>query len=597
MSEANLFQPGVARRTLRLQDYAAVGDGRSVAVIGLDGAVCWWCVPNMDSHPLLDSLLDASAGGSFTLEPTEEYRASHVYREDSNVLETTFTTSAGVVRVIDSMNSSLAGRLPWCELARRIEVLSGEVSIRASLMCGTRSGTVSPWLEKNANSAIFHVGDVLGMLRSSPNVQIVEEGDCRIVAEATLRDGERAVLAIVAGENQPLGVPSIEDIDKRIDLSDQAWRAWASGLKYDGPHRDSVRRSALALKLLLFSASGAIAAAATTSLPERIGGKKNYDYRYAWVRDASYTLHAFLWLGQVPESQAAIAWLLARLGESGAKVCFRMNGHPVPPVSEIELPGYRNSQPVLTGNAAGSQHQHGIYGDIFEAVSQFIKSGNILDETSAATLVSLANECADRWRQTDSGMWELEEKQNYTMSKISAWQALNRAVELANDGHLPAMCVPRWSRERDRIAIWVDDHCWSKSEEAYSFFPGTKRLDASIALAVRFGFPNVQRLSATVDAIRKRLANGPWVYRYSGAEKEEGAFIACTFWLVEAYATLNRKTEAIELLEEALRRINILTANMTEMIDVKSGELLGNLPQGLSYLALIHAVLSVYTDQ
>ncbi len=591
-----LFQPAQAAANLPLSDYAAIGDGRSVAIIGRDGTIAWWCVPNLDSHPLLDRLLDDKAGGCFSLQPTSAFQAVQKYRRDSNVLETTFTTESGVLRVTDSMNSSLAGRLPWSELARRIEVLSGAVSIQFKFVCGTHCDTVSPWLEAISDVAIFHVGHVLGMLRRSPNISILEEGDCGVIGEAALIKGETALVAIVAGENQPLGFPTIEDINSRIDLSDHAWRTWSDGLKYDGPHVDFVRRSALALKLLLFSPSGAIAAAATTSLPEKIGGKKNYDYRYAWVRDASYTIHAFLWLGQIPESQAALAWLLRRLGDTGSRVCFSLDGQPVPPIVSSDLPGYRESRPVVTGNLAGSQHQHGIYGDIFEAVFEFTKSGNVLDRQSATTLMTLADECADRWHEKDSGMWELEQLQHYTMSKISAWQALDRALQLADRGHLPATGVPRWSRERDRIAQWIDQHCWSEEEAAYTLYPGTRQLDSSLMLAIRFGFPNKERLISTLHAIRKKLSHGPWVYRYSGAEKEEGAFIACTFWLVEAYATINRRDEAIEMLDAALLNLPESSGLLAEMIDVKSGYFLGNLPQGLSHLALIHAVLATYAE-
>ncbi|MBB5060538.1 GH15 family glucan-1,4-alpha-glucosidase [Granulicella aggregans] len=587
------FGGNVSRRVLPLQDYAAIGDGRSVALIGRDGSIGWWCVPNLDSEPLFDSLLDEKAGGVFTLQPKGPFASKHVYRKDSNVLETTFTTETGVVRVTDSLNSSLAGRLPWCELARRIEVLSGAVTLSLSLVCGTRDQTASPWLQPNCNGTIFHVGPVLGMLRTSDNVHITEQGDRGILGEAALARGERALIAVVAGEDQPIGIPSTKDIDRRIDVSDTAWRAWAQGLHYDGPYADWVRRSALILKLLLFSPSGAIAAAATTSLPEKIGGKKNYDYRYAWVRDASYTLHAFLWLGQIPESQAAVAWLLARLGEAGAKVCFRMDGTPVPPVQEKGLPGYQKSYPVVTGNAAGTQNQHGVYGDIFEAVSLFVASGNILDQKSAVILASLADECADRWRQPDSGMWELEETRHYTMSKVSAWQALNRAVELAEKGHISASCAPRWIRERDRIATWVNENCWSESLSAYTFYPGTVRLDASLALAVRFGFPDRERLAATCEAIHKKLGQGPLLYRYTGAEKEEGAFLACSFWLAEAYATLGRRQQADALIRETLKVLPQDIGILGEQIDVKTNDFLGNMPQGLSHLALIHAVMSL----
>ncbi len=594
------LDPAEERRAFPLQDYAALGDGRSVALLAPDGAVAWWCVPNIDSAPLFDTLLDPEAGGFFALQPAEPFRATRKYRQDSNVLETTFTCASGVARLTESMNSTLAGRLPWCELARRVEIVSGTVRMRAKLVFGTRGDEVSPWLQPNPNGCIFHVGPVLGLFRATPNMAFVQEEDRTIVAEGTLRAGERALVAIVAGENEPLGVPPTADMDTRIDLSDEAWRSWAHGLRYDGPHRESVRRSALMLKLLLFSPSGAIAAAATTSLPERIGGSKNYDYRYAWIRDAAYTLAAFLRLGVIPESKAAFTWLIHRLGETGARVCYRLDGAPVPPVRDIDLPGYGESRPVVTGNLAAEQHQHGIYGDIFEAASLFVGAGNVLDGPSGFVLAKLADECADRWRQKDAGLWELEEPQHYTMSKVSCWQALARAVELAEAGHIPSSCVPRWSRERERIAAWVDQHCWSERKKSYTFHAGTEGLDASLALAARFGFARPERLSSTLDAVRRELgagphpwSRGPWLHRYSGAGKEEGAFLACTFWLVEAYAELGRRGEAAALMDEALAALPSGVGVLAEMVDPKTGGFLGNLPQGLSHLALIHAAISL----
>ncbi len=599
-SKTTDFDPKQECRSFPIQDYAALGDGRSIALLAPDGAVAWWCVPNMDSAPLFDTLLDPDAGGFFVVHPIESFTAERRYREDSNVLETTFTCASGIVRVTESMNSTLAGRLPWCELARRLEVVSGTVRMRAKLVFGTRGDEVSPWLQPNPNGCIFHVGPVLGLFRATPNMEILQEEDRTIMAEGTLFTGERALVAVLAGENEPLGVPTFADMDTRIDLSDEAWRSWARGLHYDGPYRESVRRSALVLKLLLFSPSGAIAAAATTSLPERLGGSKNYDYRYAWIRDAAYTLAAFLRLGVIPESKSAFTWLIHRLGETGAKVCYRLDGAPVPPVREYDLPGYAGSRPVVTGNRAAEQHQHGIYGDIFEAAALFVSTGNILDGSSGFTLSRLADECADRWRQKDAGMWELEEPQHYTMSKVSCWQALARAVELAEAGHLSSTCVPRWSRERDRISAWVDEHCWSERKQAYTFYAGTERLDASLVLAVRFGFDGRERISATCDAIREDLgaspqlwSRGPWIYRYSGADKEEGAFLACTFWLVEAYAELGRLDDAEALMEEALAALPSGVGVLSEMLDPKSGDHLGNMPQGLSHLALIHAAISI----
>ena len=596
MNTTHKLKADQIRQAFPLQDYAAVGDGRSLALLAPDGAVVWWCVPNLDSPPLFDSLLDPDEGGFFTLQPVDNFRVQRTYRENSNVLETTFTTANGVARITEALNSTLAGRLPWCELARRIEVVSGAVRMRGRLVFGTRADTVTPWIEQNENGTIFHVGPVLGMLRSTPNMLAIEESDRSLTVEGTLHVGERGLVAIIAGEGQPLGIPTADDIDTRIGLGDEAWRSWTKGLRYDGPYRAELVRSALILKLLLFSPSGAIAAAGTTSLPERLGGERNYDYRYAWVRDASYTLDAFLRLGQIPEAQGALAWLISRLNEEGIKVCYCLDGGPVPPVKAIAQPGYRESQPVVTGNAAGTQHQHGVYGDIFQAAALFVESGSVLDQSSASILSRIADECADRWRQKDSGIWELEELQHYTMSKISCWQALFRAVQLAEKGHLPSTCIPRWSRERDRIAVWINAYCWSKKKQAYTFYAGSDGLDASLTLAAYFGFPEQERLSLTCTALQKELQHGPWIYRFSGAEKQEGAFLACTFWLAIALAKVDRQNEATALMDRALAGLPAGVGVLSEMIDVKSGNALGNLPQGLSHLALVHALLSIYQE-
>jgi GH15 family glucan-1,4-alpha-glucosidase len=586
--------PDNVRQPFPLQQYAAIGDGRSIAILDPDGTAVWWCAPNLDSPALFDNLLDPNDGGYLCLQPAEAFHVERRYRQDSNVFEATFTTANGVLRLTDAMNSSLAGRLPWCEFARRIEVLSGVVRVKGRLVFGTRAETVSPWIQQNDNGAIFHVGPVLGMLRTTPNLIAIETSDRFVAFEGTLRAGQHGLVAVICGEAQPLGIPSTEAIEERIDLGDKAWRTWAKGLRYQGPHREHLVRSALALKLLLFSPSGAIAAAGTTSLPERLGEDRNYDYRYAWVRDAVYTLDAFLRLEQIPEAQASLAWLIARLNEQGIRVCYTLDGNIVPAVEKINLPGYENSRPVVIGNAAGEQHQHGVYGDIFQAASLFVEAGSVLDQNSASVLSRIADECADRWRQPDSGIWELEDLQHYTMSKISCWQALFRAVQLAEKGHLPSVRIGRWSRERDRIEAWVNEHCWSEGKQAFTFYPGSDRLDASLTLAAYFGFPHAERLSLTCSAIQKELQHGPWVYRYTGAEKHEGAFLSCTFWLAIALDKVGRRDEATRLMDEAVAALPQEVGILSEMIDVETGNALGNLPQGLSHLALIHALLSIY---
>ncbi|MBW6530443.1 glycoside hydrolase family 15 protein [Sphingomonas sp. RRHST34] len=574
---------------LALEDYGALGDGRSVALSGADGSIDWWCVPNLDSPPLFDRLLDPEEGGRFVVTPTDSFTVERRYRPDSNVLETVFTTATGSAKLTESMNSGTAGRLPWAELGRRIEGLSGSMCFRMEMRPGRRADGASPYHSTIGKHAVFHVGSVLGLLLHSDGIAVARTDEA-VTAEFTVANGQREVVAIVAGEDEPLVVPTIDRIDERIDTSDAEWRAWSDRVEHNGPHRAAFIRSVLALKLLLFSPSGAIAAAATTSLPEGVGGHKNYDYRYAWIRDAGYTIKAFLAAGAQAEAKAAFSWLLKRLAEHGARVCYTLDGAVVPGLREIEVPGYRRSTPVQVGNAATDQHQHGIYGDIFETAARFVACGNILDASSAELLSHLADQCADAWRKKDAGIWELEEPQHYTMSKVSCWQALARAVELADEGQLPTTCRERWSRERDRIAGWIDEHCWSEPKQAFVFYPGSDRLDASLALMVRFGFDGRERLEKTLDAIDAELGAGPYHYRYSDVAAEEGCFLACTFWMVEARALLGQRDRAEQSLVAITRAIDRGVGVMSEMADPRSGAFLGNLPQGLSHLAHVMAL-------
>lgn len=583
---------------LDLENYAALGDGRSVALSGADGAIDWWCVPNMDSPPLFDRLLDGERGGSFSITPVEPFTVERRYRPSSNVLETVFTTASGRAKLVESLNSGTAGRLPWAELARRVEGLDGFVRFAIMLRFSRRADTVSPYFAPAGGHNVFHVDRVLGVFRHCGHVTIDSIEDGLVTAHANVGPGDRARIAIIAGEDEPLVCQDIEQIDERIDLSDAEWRQWAERLKVPDAQRDRVLRNALALKLLLYSPTGAITAAATTSLPEGIGGSKNYDYRYAWVRDAGYTIKAFLRIAAHAEAKAAFTWLLKRLGEAEPQVCYTLNGEPVPPEKEIAVSGYRQSRPVRVGNLAGGQHQHGIYGDIFETASRFVACGNFLDGASAETLSHLADACADRWRQPDAGIWELPEERHYTMSKISCWQALARAVELADQGQIPTTCRDRWARERDRVEAWIGEHCWSEERGAYLMHPDSDALDASLALAVRFRFDGQNRLARTLDAIDRELGKGAFHYRYSGVDKEEACFLACTFWMIEARALLGQQEAAQAAFDAATEALDSRGAGLyAEMIDPDTGHYLGNMPQGLTHLAVIQAAVTLCGEE
>jgi GH15 family glucan-1,4-alpha-glucosidase len=578
---------------LPIEAYGVLGDGRTIALSGGDGGIDWWCVPNMDSPPLFDRILDPDDGGFFAIEPVGPFAVERRYRAGSNVLETDFQTAGGTARLTESLNSGSAGRLPWEELARRIEGVEGSVTFQVRFRPGRQAGKVNPYLTESGQQRVFHAGRILGVFLCSSGLHIDREDDLGLRGHLTVGKGEREVLAIVAGQDEPLVVPTIAEIDRRIDLSDEEWKHWSSTVRFDGEQRSLLVRHALALKLLLYSPTGAIAAAGTTSLPALIGGTRNFDYRYAWVRDAGYTIKAFLRIGAEAEAKAAFTWLLKRLRDSDGDLFYRLDGGNPAEVESIDVPGYRNSRPVVIGNQATHQHQHGVYGDIFETAARFVAGGNILDAESEAVLSRLADQCADSWRRKDAGIWELETPRHYTMSKVSAWQALARAVELADAGHLPTTCRDRWARERDRIAGWVEEHCWSAEKDAFVFYPGSSQLDASLALAVRFGFDGKERLKRTLTAIDRELGEGPFHFRYTDARGAEGCFVACTFWVAEAWHLLGETERANATMQAAFAALAGGPGTLAEMVDPETHAWLGNVPQGLSHLAAVHAMITL----
>ena len=590
MSDAARRQDGF----LPLQAYAALGDGRSVALVGADGSIDWWSPSAIDDEPLFDRILDPREGGRFAITPTLPFTVERRYRQDSNVFELVFTTETGRMRITDSLNSGISGRLPWSELARRVDGLQGEVDCTIEVRAA-RAVCEGSWREASPHGDVLHLRGLITAFRASGPVERTSESGRGVTARLLARAGERSVLALLAGWDVPLILSPMQEIDARIDRSDQAWREWSGNLAPLGRYDDVVRRSGLALKLLVYSPTGAIAAAASTSLPERIGGDKNYDYRYAWLRDVTYTIKAFLRVGGTAEAQAAFSWLTRTLGQHGGKLAtmYTLDGQSVTGESKLDLPGYRGSAPVRRGNKAALQLQLGMFGDFFETASLFVAEGHVLDLATRQLLADAADRCARIWQRKDSGIWELEEREHYTLSKISCWLALDRAVHLAGIGQMNGHHAEDWSRVRDEIRDWIETNCWSEARQAYMSHAGSDRLDASLLLAVRFGYPNPARLAATRDAVRRELGCGPHLYRYSGMQAEEGAFIACGFWLVEAYALLGERAQAEAQMDAMLAACGGNLGLLNEQIDPATGAALGNVPQALSHLALIHAACAL----
>ncbi len=537
------------------------------------------------------SLLDADGGGAFRLAPVDEHRTRRRYLPHTNVLETRFTTGDGVATVADGLLLQDGGQLSWIELARRVRCVRGNVRLRYEVKPRFDLGrTETTWSER-AGVRVAGGGDTyLAVLHWDAGEPSLREN--ALVGELELAEGQEALLVCIGVTGEPLPFPPRHEIETRFDRTVGAWRRWIGFHDYEGPYEDAVERSLLALKLLVVAPTGAIAAAATTSLPERIGGDRNYDYRYAWVRDSAFTLDALGHAGYSEQVHASLTWLLRATKETHPELVpfYELEGGLTRKQRELAVPGYRFSRPALEGNDAGKQRQLGSYGDFLETIYLYVEHGNALDDETAQRVSELADYVGEVWSEEDSGIWELAQARHYTISKISCWAALDRALDLERRGYC-AGDTDRWRAARDDIRTFVEQRCWSERKQSYSFYADSDELDAAVLLAAKVGYAEGKdpRLHATIDAVRGELgAGGALLYRYSGQQKQEGAFLACSFWLVTALARAGRTEEAREAMDELVGLSNDLGL-YSEELDPESRELLGNFPQGLTHLSLINA--------
>lgn len=584
---------------LPIRDYAAIGDGRTVALVGHDGAIDWLCLPDLDSPSVFGALLDDQRGGRFMLAPADDFESERRYLPDTNVLETTFRTATGTVRVTDAMTLPGDGLNPYRELARRVEGVSGRVPMRWS---------VEPRFGYGAREATFAVRAGVPIVAAGRDALAVlswESGEVNVAAtdvggsfQATADRSSLIVLS--AAHQEPAVFPARGEVERRLDDTRRAWSEWAESRAYDGPWRDAVVRSALALKLLVFAPSGAIAAAATTSLPEDIGGGRNWDYRFSWPRDAAFTLQALLSLGCGGEARAFFSWLLhaSQLTQPRLQVLYRLNGRAETDESELALAGYRNSRPVRIGNGASGQLQLDVYGEVLAAAALFANAAGGLDRDHGKRLADIADLVCELWRQPDAGIWEVRsDASHFTQSKMMCAIALDHAIALAEAGQLPDDHIGRWRGERELIRDFVERACFAEGKHSYTRAADEEGLDASLLLAVLANYDRADspRLRGTVAAVRRELSHGPLVRRYvgdDGLSGEDGGFVACSFWLVEALARQGLVDEAAALMDELVALANDVGL-YAEEIDVTSGEFLGNFPQGLSHLALINAAAAL----
>jgi GH15 family glucan-1,4-alpha-glucosidase len=390
------------------------------------------------------------------------------------VLETVFTTATGTVTVTDCLNRLGDHPLPWTELARVVRAERGEVPMRWRVRPGRRFGTAEPWAHSHGATALIHLGsETIAVLTSNAGAPVVTHHE--VAGEFTAVPGVTSLLALTATDDEPVMIPSAQELVRRVDATAEEWLAWRRRVHYTGPHADAVVRSALTLRLLTVAATGASVAAPTTSLPEAVGGDRNYDYRFTWVRDASFALDGLASLGVTEEVHRTVSWLLRAVTRTAPEVhvFYTLRGDAAPPKERevVTMPGYLGTGPVHEGNCAASQRQLGCHGHLMNAAYHYVQHGGLLGTVTGSLLSQIADTVCDLWREPDAGLWELRDYRHYTSSTLGCWVALQRAAWFAEHDHLPPRHVSRWRAAGAEIHDWINEHCWSPRKQSYIMHP------------------------------------------------------------------------------------------------------------------------------
>lgn len=589
-------------------DYALIGDAHTAALVATDGSIDWLCWPHFDDPAVFCRLLDAQRGGWFRVGPVGEHAVSRTYAGDTNVLTTTFRSSGGAVRLTDLMPARQRGTdasgedlEPSCQVLRLVEGLAGEMEIEVEFRPTFDYDRTETALAVRHDGAVAHANGATLIL------------DCPVELESGASDALHGRLRVAAddrfwvtlsyrSESAP-AEPALRGPAPDVMLEETLayWRRWSAGCSYAGPYHELVRRSALTLKLLTFAPTGALVAAPTTSLPEEIGGARNWDYRYAWLRDASLILSAFEGIGYHREATDFFGWLgeVCLRGGHDLKIMYRIDGSPELPERTLDhLEGYRRSRPVRIGNAAAGQRQLDVYGEVLDAASLHVEYLGQPDADIWGVLWRLADQAAARWREPDQGIWEVRGgARHFLYSKLLCWVALDRAIRLAERAGLADGRPTRWRRTRGEIRRAILTRGYDPELGAFTQALGEQALDASALALPLLGFlpATDPRVRSTVQRIQERLTGHGLVYRYladDGLPGSEATFALCSFWLVDNLASAARVDEAQALFERVTGYANDVGL-LAEEIDPASGDLLGNYPQGFTHLALIRSALTI----
>jgi GH15 family glucan-1,4-alpha-glucosidase len=600
-----------------IENYGIIGNMRTVALVGKNGSIDWYCYPNFDSPSIFGAILDDGKGGRFQICPVgDEARNKQFYWPSTNILVTRFLLPDGIAELEDFIPVGLRASSPWIgHLCRRVRCVKGAVHIRLVCRPAFDYGRGSHTIQLDINGASFHAGNLTFTLSTA--VPLKQDGQGGVTADFILEEGKSQVFILKAHDTDgtvPSPPPKME-VEDLFHKTLRFWRRWLSSCTYQGRWREHVERSALALKLLTFEPTGAIVAAPTTSLPEVIAGTRNWDYRYTWVRDAAFTVYAFLRIGFREEAAAFMNWIEKYASkhlqpDKPFPVMFTIQGDTQFTEESLDgWEGYRGSRPVRIGNAAVSQFQFDVYGEFMDAFYLFNKYVSPISYDSWLRIRRRLDWICENWQRPDAGIWEMRNREeHFVFSKVMNWVALDRGVRLADKRALPAN-RPRWIEERDRIYEEVMTAGWNEKRRAFTQFYGSEDLDASLLIMplVFFMAPNDPRMLSTIEAILKRPSRGglvsdSLVYRYppdpriDGLPGEEGTFNMCSFWLVEALtrasqADPQKLDQAIILFERMLGYANHLGLYAEQT--GPQGEALGNFPQAFTHLALISAAFNL----
>jgi alpha,alpha-trehalase len=587
-----------------ISDYALLSDCHSGALVSKDGSIDWCAFHRFEARPVFARLLDWKQGGFFRIAPVDDYEVTRRYVPNTNVLETRFETADGVVILTDALAVRIEDGHPDHRLIRRVQCESGQVQVKVRFEPRFDYGLSTPRVELlDEELAIAYGGPDALVLQTELPVGTAEMSACE--AARTLSEGDDALVALTWCLPQELAPERLarERILGELDGTIGFWQAWAERCGYDGPYRDEVLRSGLVLKGLTNAPSGAIVAAATTSLPEKIGGERNWDYRYSWLRDSALTVNALFMLGYTEEAQDYITWLKRTTAGSAKElqIMYGVGGERfLPEVELTHLDGYRGSRPVRVGNAAAEQFQLDVYGEMLDAAWHFRRHGGGIDDVFWEFLTRVGEAVLEQWKQPDSGIWEIRgELRHFVSSKVMSWVALDRLARIARADKREGD-VDAWRDACHAIRKAVDNEGVDPETQAFrQYFGDDGRADAANLLAPIVGFVDFDdpRAKATIDLVAKELAADGLVRRYvtdgmDGVGGDEGAFLICSFWLVECLARGGEEKRARELFERLLTHCNDLGL-LAEEVDPESGELLGNFPQAFSHLGLIQAAIAL----